>query len=68
MHVGVIYLMMILSLGIASKGFPMFILFSNVLLCRTFLLKPSDMSCDNCVSSVLVECCELKPCYVGDYY
>ena len=39
---------------------------SSVLICGTLWLKPSSMSCVSCVSKVLVECCGLKPCWVGD--
>ena len=34
--------------------------------CSFVWLKPSSMSCISCVSKVLVECCDLKPCWVGD--
>ena len=39
---------------------------SNLLLCGILLLKPSEMSCVNCVSSVIIKCCGLKPRWLGD--
>ena len=55
-----------LYLGVASKVLRMSIEISSVLLCGALWLKPSSMSCVSCVSKVLVECCCLKPYWVGE--
>ena len=47
-----------------SKALLMSIAISRVLLCGGFWLKTSAMSSVNCVSKVLVERCDLKPCWV----
>ena len=52
-----------LCLGVASKVLLISIAMNSILLCGALWLKPSSMSC---VSKVLVECCGLKPCWVGD--
>lgn len=52
--------------GTVSKALLMSIAASSDLCAGLRWLKPSVMFCVRLVSSVLVECCGLKPCCVGD--
>ena len=63
----VLFILLIsLCLGVALKCLLMSIAMSSVLLCGALWLKPSSVSCVICVNNVLVECFDLKPCWVGD--